>query len=397
MKPDAIRSFYHQYSASGNQKGHTILSLSDEMLTWVSGVFSEVSVSSPPPGPQWSSLIEIAKEQGFLGFLYYRISTAKLQSILPESIYRELKREYHQYCVRSFAYEKQVCSLAHSLCTAGIEHLFLKGPALGYQIYQSPNLRPFRDIDLLIRPDDFRAVSGILQRLHYHSTFDAFSTSSELYHHQVFLPPLGSGYLPVELHWRPLYNPVHQSSISFDALYCSSDLVSTPLGEIRSLSPEDALIYACVHMSIQHAGEIRLIWMIDILLLINKIKQQNLWNCMAERIQLWNAGAVVKRTGGVICLWFESSPLIGSVEWDAFDDGGSEDLNSADRVSSGKEHKIWTQVHKMPTLAGKGRAIFHYFAATRAVHRTGKPANVLEYFNIWLSIVRIVMQRWRDG
>ena len=57
--------------------------------------------------------------------------------------------------------------LHEALNEAGIDHLVLKGPHLASMYYERPWQRGYNDIDLLVRPADFKSALAVLVRLGY--------------------------------------------------------------------------------------------------------------------------------------------------------------------------------------------------------------------------------------
>ena len=391
-----IRNYYSQITSVSGKKGHRILELSDEMLLWLLGMLS--NFPSPPPldGPEWDVLIQNLQEQGFTGYLYYICSKTPMDMRPPDRIWKELTRSSHQISVNHLFYEQQLATIEEELKKAHIRYLLVKGMALGYQVYPSPTFRPFRDIDLLIPHENIRIASDIFQNMGYCLMFDGYNVSSDLYHHQVLHPPPGCRYISVEIHWRPLNNSGEKSGIRVDALFGSSCLITTLWGSFRTFSLEDALLYASLHMCTQHPGEIRLIWMADIVFLIQAISKQDLWVKVIERAPLWKGGSALARTLELTSLWFGVSP---PPQGDVYGSSASDDLQcliTADRIITRREHKVLSQMHRMSTLSGKFLVLFHYFAATRAVHMICESPSLREYGKIWFSILKITLRTWRQ-
>jgi hypothetical protein len=114
-----------------------------------------------------------------------------------------------------------------------VEPLLAKGWAAA-RLYPEPGLRPYGDIDLCVRPEDYAAAQDVLLRAGGHGTL-------------VELHP-GSSWL---------------DDRSLDDLYARSQLFPIgALGEVRILGAEDHLRLLCVHM-LSH-GACRPIWLCDI-------------------------------------------------------------------------------------------------------------------------------------
>ncbi|MFH0967044.1 MAG: nucleotidyltransferase family protein, partial [Methanobacteriota archaeon] len=244
-----------------------------------------------------------------------------------------------------------------------------------------------------------RSASEILQGMGYRLMFDGFGISSDLYHHQVLHPPPGIGYKSVELHWRLLYNPIEKNVLRFDAFFALSREIVVPWGSFRTLSPEDALLYAGLHMCIQHPGEIRLIWMADIVMLVKEITRQKLWDNVIKRSHYWKGRSSLMQTLELTSLWFGITLPAQFNLYDLADpdDNEIQSLITANRVITGREHKVLSQIRKMETVSGKCLALFHYLTATRAVCMSCTSLSLKEYGETWFSILKITLRRWRKN
>jgi hypothetical protein len=72
--------------------------------------------------------------------------------------------------------ERQLREILDTFGRENISSLVLKGPALAWTVYPDPATRPFADIDLLVRPDQYMKARNILNQLGYRSQLDRFET-----------------------------------------------------------------------------------------------------------------------------------------------------------------------------------------------------------------------------
>ncbi|MFH0968643.1 MAG: nucleotidyltransferase family protein, partial [Methanobacteriota archaeon] len=114
------------------------------MLIWLIGLISDIPSRPPEDGEEWDVILQIFKKQDFTGYIYYLSHKVPLEMRPPDRIWKELIRSSHQHCVDHLYYEKQLATIEQKFRQAGIRYLLMKGPALGYQVYIRPTLRPFR-------------------------------------------------------------------------------------------------------------------------------------------------------------------------------------------------------------------------------------------------------------
>jgi hypothetical protein len=147
--------------------------------------------------------------------------------------------------------------------SASIRAVALKGPLLGERLYPDPRMRLSADLDLLVAANDLDRAVAALKDIGYGTGKESEARFLRKYHYHIVLsrssPPA------IELHFR--------LADSFGVRIPAEDFLSragvyrTRRGNISSiLSPEDEMLYLCVHA----AGHrfIRLSWLFDIKLLL---------------------------------------------------------------------------------------------------------------------------------
>ncbi|GAB2974442.1 nucleotidyltransferase family protein [Nocardioides montaniterrae] len=132
---------------------------------------------------------------------------------------------------------------------AGIDHLFLKGPALAVQTTGDPTSRGSGDIDLLVRPQQLTDAVDALARTGW-SVRPGYTVdrSTWAWRHQlhalyelVLDGPLGS----IDLHWR--LDPTIHGLPSFDEVWSRRADVRVGEADLPTLSPPDALTHSLRH------------------------------------------------------------------------------------------------------------------------------------------------------
>lgn len=173
----------------------------------------------------------------------------------------------------------------------GVPVLTLKGPALGEMLYRDPGLRPFTDLDLLVRPADVPRAVSLLSALGYRHEDPAHSLAYDLaWRHSARFagakdePDL----LPVDLHWELLDYPGITRGPSMDLEEVWGRAVKVGAGDepARTLCPEDLLIYLALHWAVHHAFS-GLIWGLDLALLLRRHGDELDWAAVAQRTSRW--------------------------------------------------------------------------------------------------------------
>lgn len=193
---------------------------------------------------------------------------------------------------------------------ADLQMVPVKGPTLAFSIYDAPTLRPFADLDLLIRPSDFERADRVLRSLGYATPPGLLQASFYLKHH-IHLSYTASCKMKVELHWglthrfRPWHIPV-------DDVLARASMRELNGPEVPCLSDEDHLVYLCTHLEehgyySRYADAVsdeaivanpdvnnRLIWLLDVAMMIDRLGDRLDWEAITERSCRWGVGGHVR-------------------------------------------------------------------------------------------------------
>ncbi len=174
--------------------------------------------------------------------------------------------------------------LLRELAGRGIDVLITKGTALAYDVYRAPELRPRGDVDLLVsRADADRAVAAF-RELGFASKL---TSGDEHAVRQVTLTRNGHEY---DLHWDIANSPLFAPALQFDALLAHSIALPRLGPHARGLSHVDALLLACIHRVAHHHDVERLIWLVDIVLLRERMSRE-------EHTRFWRRAAEARVVG----------------------------------------------------------------------------------------------------
>lgn len=164
---------------------------------------------------------------GALG--WWRVRHSDLRS---SSAALELQQAYRLCTLHAAIHEREIEQVFVLLRSAGVEPILVKGWAIA-RVYPEAGLRPYGDIDLCVRPEQYLTARGVLES------------------------PRGRGY------WVDLHEGlVKLDDRDLDDVYARSQLVKLGEVDVRVLGPEDHLRVLCVHL-LRH-GAWRPLWLCDI-------------------------------------------------------------------------------------------------------------------------------------
>jgi hypothetical protein len=106
----------------------------------------------------WKILCALARRHRMLNWLL----NGESASLIPQEIKQKLKVQLFNQHQKNRVFLKEIQYLHSLLKSNKIPHLFLKGVLLSLQIYDNPEVRFSRDIDLMIHPDYFDEAVKLL-------------------------------------------------------------------------------------------------------------------------------------------------------------------------------------------------------------------------------------------
>jgi hypothetical protein len=215
--------------------------------------------------------------------------------------------------MRAAAYESlraaDLAEVLGGLAAGGVEALILKGTALAYDLYPEPELRPRSDTDLLIAPGALPLLRETILALGFEE--QPAGGDEHGLRQAAFTRAPGMVY---DVHWSATNIPAFDTVLRFEELRTRA-LPLPRLGpHARALSHVDALLLACIHRVAHHHDSDRLIWLVDIALLRDRMprdEHERFWRLAA-------AGRVVgvcARSIEVADAWLSRTPHDGPEEW----------------------------------------------------------------------------------
>ena len=191
-----------------------------------------------------------------------------------------------------------------ALAANRLDVVITKGTALAYDVYAAPELRPRGDVDLLVAREHAPATIEAFRAFGFR---DQLTSGDEHGLRQVTLSRTDAHGIrhDYDLHWDVTNTPVFASALRFE------ELESIPLPRLgphaRGLAHADALLLACIHRVAHHHDSERLIWLVDIALLRDRMTSD-------EHRRFWRRAAdarvvgVCRRSIGLADEWLSRTP-----------------------------------------------------------------------------------------
>ena len=154
--------------------------------------------------------------------------------------------------VQGLFFRPHLAALLAGAAAVGLDLLVLKGAALAETLYPRPGLRPFGDIDVLVRPEDAPRARPLLENLGYivaPAVWEALQNGADTQAN--FFKHTGRGVVVVELHTDLLSNGFFRGHISLDTdgLWSRARPARLAGTDTLVLGPEDQLLHLCLHLA----------------------------------------------------------------------------------------------------------------------------------------------------
>ena len=225
-------------------------------------------------GIDWDYLFQRANRHFVAPLLSFNLLTHFSEAI-PTEVRLSARAGLQAHARHNLFLAQELVRLIAILEANGIPVLPFKGPVLAAMAYKNLSLRQFGDLDILVRKRD---VSGAMKLL----MAEGYAVGVTLTRFQKLVPTLSTrkdivlvnaaGNVRIELHWRLTGK---HFSFPVDAKRLWNRLESVPVAGrlIRTLSPQDLLLYLCMHGS-RHSWE-RLGWICDV---AEMVRVNSTWN-----------------------------------------------------------------------------------------------------------------------
>ncbi len=228
---------------------------------------------------RWERLFAMAESHGLMPLLHGCVAASTAPGV-PESAAQVLAEHYAASRLRTRMLVLELLELLDHLRGHDIPAVPYKGPVLGVVAYRDLALRPFGDLDILIRERDVARACSLLAQLGYRRVIPELHEAAERYfvrvdHEHEFFST--DGLTSVDLHWR-LCTRRFPARIDTEAVWSRLGTCDILEHAVPTLDPEDQLLAHCMHANKDLWR--KLIWLSDIDKLIRATEPLFDWDRM---------------------------------------------------------------------------------------------------------------------
>ncbi|MFH1678954.1 MAG: nucleotidyltransferase family protein, partial [Candidatus Omnitrophota bacterium] len=226
----------------------------------------------------WQLFIQRAFEEGVSGLIYYNLSNAGFKFLLPQWVHEKFKQDYIHNLGRNIFINTQLRDIFLGFKKKQIPLLLLRGIDFLNRVYPSAGIRAMSDVDLLIHSEHQAGVKELLSGLGYDYTpgYAFFFYKDNLF---------------IDLHldvigfWRIKTCPF-AINIKNSRVWEQAESLSDLSPDIRVLSLYDSILACCLHLQTHSFG--RLMWFVDVAVLIRNAGDSFDWQVLLERAREFN-------------------------------------------------------------------------------------------------------------
>jgi hypothetical protein len=209
----------------------------------------------------WARVLQLAHGHGIEPLL--RQHLASHRDALPAEVLSKLESRARRLAVRNLQQTHELMRLVAGLEDNDIPVIPFKGPMLAALAYGDVAFRPFVDLDVLVCRDDVLRAKTFLQQEGYAPVKDMDPADEKAY----VDTQLGYEFVHpgrrtiVELHWAFFYE-IYAFDLAPKAVWARHRTAKVAGMTVRTLAPEDLLLYLCTHGT-KHRW-VQLKWIADV-------------------------------------------------------------------------------------------------------------------------------------
>ncbi len=249
---------------------------------------------------KWSTLVSEASRHRVAPLLYDKIRLACADAIIPEDVVRKLREKYLANAHRNTVLYHQLSELVAHFNDKSIPVVLLKGAHLAEFIYNDIALRPMSDLDIMVKEEHLSEAVQIAFSAGYRFLQDQNHEKEET----IDIGNFDYGIMPDFKHFKALIHPESKCMLEIHCFIASEE---SPFNismmelwkqarpenlngnSVFVLSPEDLIIYLCLHAAYDHLFDFGLSALYDISIAIKHYENDLNWDEISHRSGQWHA------------------------------------------------------------------------------------------------------------
>jgi Uncharacterised nucleotidyltransferase len=255
---------------------------------WLVATLRALGRAQPTPAPpgdlDWDGLAETADAEDLVPALAHALA-AHAWTGVPDAVRRRLGERVTAGRARSLVMLRDLGAVLRRCAECSVDVVVFKGPALAEQVYPDPSLRPFSDLDLLVRPRDRFRMDEALRGLGHRRVADEHSWDFDIVWDGATVYETPSG-VRIDLHWSLLTEPRFVWHGDETGIWARTEPIVVAGEPARGLGREDLVLYLAAHLAVHHAlAGLRRYW--DVALALERWADELQWPVLLDRAERW--------------------------------------------------------------------------------------------------------------
>jgi hypothetical protein len=117
-------------------------------------------------GMNWTAFLSAANRHDLKSLAFWRLQQCCPDAI-PSETFGELRRHFRRNTDRNLYMTGELFRIVEALDRGGVPVAAFKGPVFAWSIYETPGVREYLDLDVLIHPGDVSHAKNLLRELGY--------------------------------------------------------------------------------------------------------------------------------------------------------------------------------------------------------------------------------------
>jgi hypothetical protein len=239
------------------------------------------------PWESWPSFVAALEGQRLTGIALAAAQNGVL--VVDQARRNELAERHARAMMLALVVERKLLTLGKSFGEASVDVVALKGPTMAHTIYPDPSWRPFGDLDLLVRTEDWQRATALLRRMGFDRRLPEPRPGFDERFGKAAVHMNGDG-VEVDLHRTLVLGPF---GLWMDPteLFGRTEVLSLAGREVRRLDDTAMLVHACVHASLG--------WTPPLIMPLRDVAQAANtgridWDAFSDLVRRWRLRAVVR-------------------------------------------------------------------------------------------------------
>jgi hypothetical protein len=233
---------------------------------------------------EWPALADGALRHQLAPVLHASLNKLRLRDSVPEAVDARLGEAAMFTALEFMRAEAELVLLHDAFNAEQVSFLLLKGAALAPTLYADTSLRPFTDLDILVRPEQHIYAASILEQQGYRFPPQPVPGFHHAFGYEEHYKRDGDTPAFVDLHWHLLAPAYNRRRAGIGWFW--QDPQSIPWGKkaLYGLGSEQLFVHLCAHLVLQNRS-VMLLRSYDVALWLQRCGAGANWVSLAEKVR----------------------------------------------------------------------------------------------------------------